>query len=128
MGRLYQKEALPVTQETLFDNVVILDTRRVYFGLGICETQIKIGTSRRPSGHRGGEMHFDELCSVRGGRSIEEYYHQKYAAERIGKSEWFRLTNRLGFDVMTMCIEQGRIASAERLKNILLKRLRTDAA
>jgi len=115
-------------QETLFDNVVILDTRRVYFGLGACETQIKIGTSRRPSGHRGGEMHFDELCAVRGGRSVEEHYHQKYAAERIGKSEWFRLTNRVGFDVMTMCIEQGRIASAERLKHILLKRLQRDAA
>ena len=112
-------------QETLFDlnNVVVLDTRRVYMGLSVCETRIKIGMTRRASGHRGGEMHFDELCDVRGGKSVEDYYHQKYATERIGKTEWFHLSDRLAFDLITMCIEQGRTGSAERLKRIMLKRL-----
>jgi hypothetical protein len=111
-----------VTQETLFDNVVILDARRTYFGLGehgLC----KIGTTSRKSGRRGGELHFTELCSVPGGRSVEDYYHQKYATERQGKSEWFYLSDRLAFDLIVMCIEQGRPGSAETLKAIMLERL-----
>jgi hypothetical protein len=114
-----------MSQETLFDadTVVVLDTRRCYFGLSVCETRIKIGISKRPSGHRGGEMHFDELCCVRGGKSVEDYYHQMYAAERIGKTEWFYLSDRLAFDLIVMCIEQGRMGSAERLKRIMLARL-----
>lgn len=124
-----------MTQETLFDaqdpmfgNVTLLDARRTYFGLSVCNTRIKIGISKRPSGHRGGEMHFTELCSVRGGRSMEEYYHARYAAERIAKTEWFHLSDRLAFDLIVMCIEQGRTGSAETLKAIMLGRLRKGAA
>ena len=109
--------------ETLFPNLVILDARRVYFGLGE-NGQVKIGTTSRPSGRRGGEMHFTELCFERGGRSVENHYHQKYAAERIGRTEWFHLSDRLAFDLITMCIEQGRVQSAETLKIIMLRRLR----
>jgi len=115
-------------QDPLFENVVILDARRVYFGLSVCRTRCKIGTTSRKSGRRGGELHFAELCSVRGGRSVEEYYHQKYAAERIGKTEWFDLSDRLAFDLITMCIEQGHTGSAETLKTIMLGRLRKEAA
>ena len=113
--------------ETLFPNLVILDARRVYFGLG--ETfQIKIGTTSRKSGRRGGEMHFAELCSVRGGRNVEDYYHGKYAAERIGKTEWFHLSDRLALDLIVMCTKQGRTASAETIKMILRTRLKQAAA
>jgi hypothetical protein len=114
-------------QEPLFEDFVILDARRVYFGLGH-DGLIKIGTTSRKSGRRGGEMHFTELCSVRGGRTVEDHYHAKYAAERIGKTEWFKLSNRLAFNLITMCIEQGRTGSAEVLKSIMLGRLRKDAA
>lgn len=114
-------------QETLFPDLVILDARRVYFGLGE-NGQVKIGTTSRKSGRRGGEMHFTELCSVRGGRSVEGHYHGKYAAERIGSTEWFRLSDRLAFDLVVMCVEQGRTGAAEALKSIMLARLRTAAA
>ena len=114
-------------QEPLFDGYVILDARRVYFGLSE-NGLLKIGTTARKSGRRGGELHFTELCWVRGGRSVEDYYHGKYAAERIGKTEWFRLSDRLAFDMITMCIEQGRTGSAEALKSIMLGRLRKEAA
>lgn len=113
--------------DTLFPDLVILDARRVYFALGE-NGQVKIGTTSRPSGRRGGEMHFTELCNVRGGRTVESHYHAKYAAERIGKTEWFQLSDRLAFDLITMCIEQGRLRSAETLKVIMLRRLRQVAA
>lgn len=113
--------------ETLFPELVVLDARRCYFGLGE-NFQIKIGLTSRPSGRRGGEMHFAELCSERGGRNVENYYHGKYAAERIGKTEWFHLSDRLALDLIEMCIEQGRKASAETVKMIVRSRLRQAAA
>ena len=113
--------------ETLFPELVILDARRVYFGLGE-NFQIKIGTTSRPNGRRGGEMHFAELCSQRGGRSVESFYHGKYAAERIGKTEWFKPSDRLLLDLIVMCTEQGRTASAETIKMIVRTRLQQAAA
>lgn len=113
--------------DTLFPNLVILDTRRVYFGLGV-NGLIKIGVTGRKSGHRGGELHFTELCSVRGGRSMEEFYHQKYAAERIGKTEWFNDSDRLILDLIEMCSKQGIDWAVATLKALLLRRLRKDAA
>ncbi len=113
--------------ETLFPDLIPLDTRRVYFGLGE-NGQLKIGTTGRPNGHRGGEMHFTELCSERGGRSVESYYHQKYAAERIGRTEWFHLSDRIALDLIAMCSKQGRDLSAEVVKTLLLRRLRLVAA
>jgi len=121
------QEPLFDDQDPLFQNVVILDARRTYFALGQ-DGLIKVGTTSRPIGRRGGEMHFTELCSVRGGRTVESHYHGKYAAERVGKTEWFRLSDRLAFDLITMCIEQGRTGSAETLKAIMLARLRKGAA
>ena len=73
-------------------------------------------------------MHFAELCSVRGGRSVEDYYHGKYAAERIGKTEWFEPSDRLLLDLIVMCTEQGRTAAAETLKMIVRTRLQKKAA
>lgn len=113
--------------ETLFPDLVQLDTRRVYFGLGE-NGQVKIGTTSRPSGRRGGEMHFTELCSEQGGRSVESHYHAKYAAERLGRTEWFHLSDRLALDLIQMSTQQGREWAAEALKAILLRRLRQVAA
>lgn len=113
--------------ETLFPNLVILDARRVYFGLGE-NGQVKIGTTSRPIGRRGGEMHFTELCSVRGGRSVESHYHAKYTSERIGKTEWFTLSDRLALDLIVMCTQQDREWASETLKVIMLRRLRQVAA
>src|SRR5258708_5616240 len=74
-------------------------TTRVYFGLGACGERVKIGLTKRKSGHRGGEMWFIEMCSVPGNRSDESHYHAKYAAERIGQTEWFHLSDRLCLDL-----------------------------
>ena len=108
--------------ETLFPELEQRYTTRVYFGLGD-NGQIKIGLTGRPSGHRGGEMHFTDLCTEPGDRLVEHRYHAKYATERIGKTEWFYLSNRLLFDLIAMCVQQGRVRSVETLKAIALARL-----
>lgn len=95
---------------------------RVYFGLGQ-NGQLKIGITSRANGRRGGEMHFTELCSVPGERGAEEWYHAKYRAERIGRTEWFTLSDRLLLDVVVMCVEQHRTASVEILKRLITARL-----
>lgn len=97
---------------------------RIYFGLEFAEERVKIGMTRRKISRRGGEMHFSELCSVPGERVVEDQYHAKYAVERIGRTEWFVLSNRLLLDLMVMCQDQGRARSYEILRRILLRRLR----
>lgn len=99
-------------------------TTRVYFGLGACGTRIKIGLTKRKSGHRGGEMWFIELCAVPGDRDEESYYHSKYARERIGRTEWFHLSDQLCLDLIEMCLKQTRTGSYEVLKGVLYARLR----
>jgi hypothetical protein len=101
---------------------------RTYFGLGDCRSRVKIGMTGRDNGRRGGEMHFTELCSVPGDRLVERRYHAKYAAERIGRTEWFYLSDRLLMDLIIMCVQQGRHKSVEILKDIMLDRLRQAAA
>lgn len=97
---------------------------RVYFGLSNAGPPlIKIGLTRRATGHRGGELHFTELCHVEGDRLTEANYHRKYAAERIGKTEWFELSDRLLMDLITMCVGQHRTPSVEILKTIIYRRL-----
>ena len=100
--------------------------RRVYFGLGH-NGQVKIGLTARRSGRRGGEMHFDELCAVPGDRLIEQTYHDRYAAERIGRTEWFRLSDRLLMDMYVMCIKQELDMAIERLRRIIEQRLQQAA-
>jgi hypothetical protein len=100
---------------------------RVYFGLGQ-NGQLKIGITSRANGRRGGEMHFTELCSVPGERGAEEWYHAKYRAERIGRTEWFMLSDRILLDLVVMCVGQYRTASVEILKGIILARLQRQEA
>jgi hypothetical protein len=114
--------------ETLFPDLEPRYLTRIYFGLAVCLTRIKIGKTGRPNGRRGGEMHFTELCSVPGGDLTEQMYHDMYAAERIGKTEWFHLSDRLLMDLYAMCVKQERRESAEILKAIILTRLREAAA
>lgn len=113
--------------EPLFAELEPQYRTRVYFGLGD-NGQVKIGITSRPDGHRGGEMHFTELCSVPGDRLIERRCHVTYAAERIGKTEWFFLSDRLLLDLITMCVQAGNVRSAETLKAMALARLRQVAA
>jgi hypothetical protein len=114
--------------ETLFPELQPDCLTRVYFGLGVCRTRAKIGLTGRPSGRRGGEMHFDELCADPGDRLVEQRYHDKYAEERIGSTEWFWLSDRLLLDLIVMCVQQGRHRSVEILKGIAMARLRQAAA
>lgn len=97
---------------------------RVYFGLGACGERVKIGLTKRKSGHRGGEMWFIELCAVSGDRDDESYYHAKYAKDRIGRTEWFYLSDQLCMDLVAMCLGQKRTESYEILKGVLYARLR----
>ena len=118
---------LPSMFPDLDEHVASRTSSRIYFGLGQ-NGQLKIGLTRRRDGRRGGEMHFAELCSVPGGRDVEDWYHAKYAAERIGRTEWFALSNRLLLDVVVMCVAQKRTASVETLKSLILGRLGQVAA
>lgn len=113
--------------DSLFPELETPYTSRVYFGLGE-NRQTKIGLTGRQNGHRGGEMHFAELCSVPGDRLVEHRYHSKYAAERIGKTEWFELSDQLLLDLVVMCVSQGRTKSVQILKHLLLGRLSQAAA
>lgn len=113
--------------ETLFGEVETKYTKRIYFGYGI-NGQIKVGLTGRQNGHRGGEMHFTELCSVPGDMIIEHRYHTKYARERIGKTEWFALSDRLLLDLVVMCVQQGRWQSVDILKTLVTGRMAQAAA
>lgn len=113
--------------DSLFPELETPYTTRVYFGLGD-NRQLKIGITGRQNGRRGGEMHFDELCCVPGDRLVEHRYHVKYAAERIGKTEWFELSNQLLVDLIVMCVSQGRTKSVLILQRLLLGRLSQAAA
>lgn len=115
------------TVDTLFPELVPQYRTRVYFGLGL-NGQIKIGITGREDGHRGGEMHFTELCAVPGDRLMEARYHRQYAAERVSRTEWFNLSDRLLLDLIIMCVQQGRHQSAEILKTLVMARLRQVAA
>ena len=113
--------------ETLFPDLQPCYRTRVYFGLGD-NGQVKIGITGRPSGRRGGEMHFTELYSVPGDRKTEDLYHDRYAAERIGRTEWFRLSDRLLIDLITECTRADRVKACETLKDLILRRLQLAAA
>ncbi len=113
--------------DTLFPELKPVYLTRVYFGYGD-NGQVKIGLTGRPNGRRGGEMHFTELCAVPGDRLIEQRYHRAYTTERVGHTEWFRLSDRLLTDLIVMCVQQGRDGSVEILKGIILDRLRRAAA
>lgn len=103
--------------ESLFPDLEPQYRARVYFGLGD-NGQVKIGITSRPSGRRGGEMHYTELCSVPGDRKVEQEYHQRYAKERCRKTEWFELSQRMLIDLILMCVQQGRTESVQRLKSV----------
>jgi hypothetical protein len=113
--------------ESLFPDLEPVYRTRVYFGLGE-NGQVKIGLTGRADGRRGGEMHFTELCAVPGDRFIEHRYHAEYAQERIGRTEWFNLSDQLLMDLIVMCVQQGRGQSVETLKTVALGRLRQAAA
>ena len=113
--------------DTLFPELEPVYTTRVYFGLGE-NGQVKIGLTGRSVDRRGGEMHFTELCSIPGNRLVEQRYHSTYKAERIGKTEWFILTDRLLLDLIAMCVQTGNAKSAELLKTTAMTRLRQAAA
>ena len=113
--------------ETLFPELQPQYLTRVYFGLGD-NGQVKIGITKRASGRRGGEMHFEELCAVPGDKKIEDQYHELYADERIGTTEWFWLSDRLLLDLIVMCVQQGRTQSADTLSGIALDRMQQRSA
>lgn len=113
--------------ETLFPDIEPRYRTRVYFGLGD-NGQLKIGLTSRRDGRRGGEMHFAELCSLAGDKRLEGCYHSKYATERIGRTEWFHLSDRLLLDLTVMCVQQDRSKSVEVLKRMMLARLRQAVA
>jgi hypothetical protein len=114
--------------ETLFPDLESPYRTRVYKGLGDCRTRVKIGLTGRAVARRGGEMHFTELCSEPGDRLVEQRYRAKYADERIGKTEWHWLSDRLLLDLIVECVQAGNVKATETLKAIVLDRLREAAA
>ena len=114
--------------ESLFAELEPQCRTRVYKGLGVCRTRVKIGLTSRAIARRGGEMHFTELCSEPGDRLVEQRYRDKYATERIGKTEWHWLSDRLLLDLIVECTQAGNIKAIETLKAIAMARLRQVAA
>jgi hypothetical protein len=108
--------------ETLYPELEPQYRTRVYFGLGQ-NGQLKIGLTGRKDGRRGGEMHFTELCAIPGNRVVEARFHQQYAADRIGRTEWFGLSDRLLMDLIVRCVQQGRSQSVEILRTLIMARL-----
>ena len=123
-----QEGSLMYITDSLFPELQPEHRTRIYFGLGVAEDQVKIGLTGRKDGRRGGEMHFTELCAVPGDRRTEDFYHAKYTSDRIGKTEWFRLSDQLLIDLTVMCVQQGRSRSVEILKKLTLTRLHSAAA
>jgi hypothetical protein len=122
-------EAFPMhIVETLFPELQPDCRTRVYQGLGDCRTRVKIGLTGRAVARRGGEMHFTELCSESGDRLLEQRYHGKYAQERIGRTEWFWLSDRLLLDLIVACVQAGNIKGTETLRAIVMERLQRQAA
>lgn len=109
--------------DSMFPDLPMSPRSRLYWGLG-ASGDLKCGITKRLVARRGGEMHFKELVSVPGGRSLEEEVHQRYNAERIGRTEWFRPSNRLLTDLLVLCVQQGRVQSVHILQAIMLQRLR----
>jgi hypothetical protein len=91
--------------------------KRVYFGYGL-NGQLKIGITGRENGRRGGEMHYTELFSIPGNLELEREYHNLFAHERIGRSEWFRITPPLLVTLTELCLKHGDDRSYQAVKAI----------
>jgi hypothetical protein len=58
--------------------------------------RIKIGTTANPRQRLARLWHDDVLAFERGDRLVEHRRHQQFAAERLGRSEWFSPSPALG--------------------------------
>ncbi|MBN9212965.1 MAG: ATPase [Microbacterium sp. 71-36] len=58
--------------------------------------RVKIGTSAQPRQRLRAIRHEELLAFERGDRSVERRRHAQFAAERLGGSEWFALSEALG--------------------------------
>lgn len=59
------------------------------------EDRVKIGTSSNPRQRFAAIWHDDLLALERGDRRLEQHRHAQFAAERLGRSEWFALSGPL---------------------------------
>jgi hypothetical protein len=57
--------------------------------------RVKIGTTANPRQRFAAIWHEEVLAFERGDRVLEQRRHAEFAADRIGTSEWFRLSTRL---------------------------------
>lgn len=54
--------------------------------------RVKIGTTANPRQRFAAIWHEEVLAFERGDRRLERRRHEQFAADRLGESEWFRLT------------------------------------
>ncbi|GAA3207981.1 GIY-YIG nuclease family protein [Microbacterium terregens] len=64
--------------------------------------RVKIGTSANPRQRLAAIWHDDLLGFERGDRRLERRRHEQFSDERFDRTEWFRLTDRLGAHVDTV--------------------------
>jgi hypothetical protein len=74
-----------------------------YLRLG---ASVKIGTTFNPRQRFAALPHDEVLAFERGGRELEQQRHLEFAADRLGTSEWFGLTRRLGAHIRRLAAGQ----------------------
>ncbi|CAN5274266.1 hypothetical protein BH11ACT3_BH11ACT3_23530 [soil metagenome] len=64
--------------------------------------RVKIGTTANPRQRFGALWHDEVLAFERGDRKLEQRRHAQFADDRIGRSEWFRLSEPIAVQVETI--------------------------
>jgi hypothetical protein len=82
-----------MTQMTLLPDLPALSQPAVYFMTD--GVRIKIGFTERPPRRRGGELKTEVIWHMPGDEVTERREHRRWAASRIGTTEWFEATPSL---------------------------------
>jgi len=64
--------------------------------------RVKIGTTANPRHRFAALWHEEVLAFERGGRALERRRHAEFAADRLGTSEWFALSDALRDHITTV--------------------------
>jgi hypothetical protein len=64
--------------------------------------RVKIGTTANPRQRFAAIWHEEVMAFERGDRRLERFRHEQFAADRLGGSEWFRLTPAIAEQAETL--------------------------
>lgn len=93
----------------------LAESRSVVYFLQRESGDIKIGYSTYFSSRRSSLTRehgpLDTLALIRGGRDLEHQHHQRFAVDRIGRSEWFRPSASLLAYIASIANDDQAVAS-----------------